>query len=81
MVGLVEQPRNSPQPVCGDEALPQVDLIRAVNTEALTLFDDADLGGRLEQRGMGAGIEPGKSSPHDFDRHLYLHEGRDGSER
>src|SRR5262245_43828030 len=45
-----------------DVALPQRDLFRAGDAQALALFEDLHEMAGLNQRGMRAGVEPGKAA-------------------
>src|SRR5215472_5324860 len=46
-----------------DVALSQRNLLRTGNTQALALLQNLHEMARLDQRGVGSGIEPGKSAP------------------
>jgi hypothetical protein len=50
-----------------DVALPQRDLFGAGDAQALALFEDLDEMAGLDQRGMRAGIEPGKAAAEHLD--------------
>ena len=44
------------------------DLFRASDLETLPVLDDADEFGRLDEGGVGTGVEPGEAPPHDVHR-------------
>ena len=58
--------------LCSDPAIAIGDLFRAGDFKALTVFDGLDELGGFDQRVVGAGIEPGITTAHDFNVELVL---------
>src|SRR3546814_1391731 len=53
-----------------DKALPIGDLFRAGDLQALAFLHDPDIGGRIQQRCVRAGVEPGKAASHQLDMEI-----------
>ncbi len=80
-VAVVEAVGQGCELLGGDEALVEGDLFEAGDLQALALFDRRDEVGRLEQRSLGAGVEPGEAAAEQLDVELALLAGTPDSRR